>query len=220
MNAPRSLCFDAYVAGGGNFIDSADVYSRWAPGHTGGESEAVLGQWMHERGNRVEIVVATKAGSAMGNGPNERGLSRVHIMNAVEASLRRLQTDYIDLYQAHVDDRDTPLEEALGIARLRRPHPAGQGALYRRVQLHRVAAGKRPSGQATRTATRATRRSSHATTSPRGTSTSANWSRSARSRGSASSPTRRSPVASSPVNTAQASRYRQRHARRASRRGT
>ena len=104
---------DAYVEGGGNFIDSADVYSRWAPGHTGGESEEVLGRWMKERGNRAQIVVATKAGSAMGDGPNERGLSRGYLMQAVEASLRRLQTDYIDLYQAHQDDRETPLDETL-----------------------------------------------------------------------------------------------------------
>jgi aryl-alcohol dehydrogenase-like predicted oxidoreductase len=104
---------DAYVAGGGNFIDSADVYSRWAPGNKGGESETILGRWMAERGNRSEIILATKCGSAMGDKPNQRGLSRQHIMNAVEASLRRLKTDYIDLYQAHIDDQATPLEETL-----------------------------------------------------------------------------------------------------------
>jgi aryl-alcohol dehydrogenase-like predicted oxidoreductase len=104
---------DAYMAGGGNFIDTADVYSRWAPGHTGGESEAVLGRWMQARGNRAEVIIATKAGSPMGDGPNQRGLSRQHIMHAVEASLRRLQTDYIDLYQAHFDDPHTPLDETL-----------------------------------------------------------------------------------------------------------
>lgn len=104
---------DTYTEGGGNFIDSADVYSRWVPDHPGGESEIVLGNWMRERGNRDRIVVATKAGSAMGNDANERGLSRGYLMRAVEASLRRLQIDYIDLYQAHIDDRDTPLEETL-----------------------------------------------------------------------------------------------------------
>ncbi|MEI7769479.1 MAG: aldo/keto reductase [Chloroflexales bacterium] len=104
---------DAYVAGGGNFIDSADVYARWAPGNSGGESEAILGRWMRERGNRAEIVLATKVGSAMGEGPHQRGLSRRHIMDGVEASLRRLQTDYIDLYQAHIDDTETPLDETL-----------------------------------------------------------------------------------------------------------
>lgn len=104
---------DAYVEGGGNFIDTADSYSRWVPGHVGGESEAVLGRWMRERGNRARIVVATKVGNPMGDGPNDRGVSRARIMDSVEQSLRRLQTDYIDLYQAHIDDRDTPLEETL-----------------------------------------------------------------------------------------------------------
>ena len=104
---------DAFAEGGGNVIDSADVYSRWAPGHVGGESETVLGNWMQARGNRERIVVATKLGSAMGEGANERGLSRRWIMQAVEDSLRRLHTDYIDLYQAHQDDRDTPLDETL-----------------------------------------------------------------------------------------------------------
>jgi aryl-alcohol dehydrogenase-like predicted oxidoreductase len=104
---------DAYVDAGGNFVDSADVYARWAPGNQGGESEAVLGRWMHERGNRDRVVIATKVGSAMGDAPNQKGLSRQHIMAAVEDSLRRLQTDYIDLYQAHWDDLSTPLEETL-----------------------------------------------------------------------------------------------------------
>lgn len=104
---------DAYASGGGNFIDSADVYASWAPGNQGGESELILGRWMHERSNRAEMIIATKAGSPMGEGPNQRGLSRQHIMNAVEDSLIRLQTDYIDLYQAHIDDGETPLEESL-----------------------------------------------------------------------------------------------------------
>jgi aryl-alcohol dehydrogenase-like predicted oxidoreductase len=104
---------DAYVEGGGNFIDSADSYSRWVPGNVGGESETVLGNWMHARGNRAQVIVATKVGNPMGSGPNERGTSRSHIMNSVERSLRRLQTDYIDLYQAHTDDRDTPQDETL-----------------------------------------------------------------------------------------------------------
>jgi aryl-alcohol dehydrogenase-like predicted oxidoreductase len=104
---------DAYVEGGGNFIDSADSYSRWVPGNVGGESETVLGNWMRERGNRAQIILATKVGNPMGSGPNERGTSRNHIMNSVERSLRRLQTEYIDLYQAHTDDRDTPQDETL-----------------------------------------------------------------------------------------------------------
>lgn len=101
---------DAYVARGGNFIDSADVYSTWAPGNAGGESETILGKWMKARGNRDRIVLATKVGSKM---PDGEGLSRAWIMRAVEDSLRRLQTDYIDLYQSHIDDKATPLEEAL-----------------------------------------------------------------------------------------------------------
>src|SRR5919198_3576943 len=104
---------DAYVEAGGNFIDTADVYSRWAPGNKGGESETVLGAWMAARGNRQAIVMATKVCGPMGPGPNDAGLSRQHIMQGVEASLKRLQTDYIDLYQAHWDDRDTPLDETL-----------------------------------------------------------------------------------------------------------
>jgi aryl-alcohol dehydrogenase-like predicted oxidoreductase len=104
---------DAYVEAGGNFIDTADVYARWAPGNQGGESEDVLGIWMTARKNRDRVLIATKAMAPMGPGPNDTGLSRAHLMHAVEASLRRLRTDYIDLYQAHSDDRDTPLEETL-----------------------------------------------------------------------------------------------------------
>jgi aryl-alcohol dehydrogenase-like predicted oxidoreductase len=104
---------DAYVAGGGNFIDTADVYSAWIPGHVGGESEAILGHWMSTRKNRDHVIIATKVGSRMGTAPNAQGLSRRYIMEEVEASLKRLQTDYIDLYQAHRDDPNTPLEETL-----------------------------------------------------------------------------------------------------------
>ena len=104
---------DVYVEAGGNFIDTADVYARWAPGNKGGESETALGAWMAGRRNRAAVILATKVCAPMGSGPNDKGLSRLHIMQGVEASLRRLQTDYIDLYQAHSDDRDTPLEETL-----------------------------------------------------------------------------------------------------------
>jgi len=104
---------DAYVEAGGNFIDTADVYSRWVPGHAGGESETALGTWMKARGNRRAVIIATKVMAPMGPGPNDTGLSRQHIVEGVEDSLRRLQTDFIDLYQAHWDDRDTPLEETL-----------------------------------------------------------------------------------------------------------
>ncbi len=104
---------DAYLEAGGNFIDTADVYSRWVPGHAGGESETALGTWMKARGNRRAVIIATKVMAPMGPGPNDTGLSRQHIVEGVEDSLRRLQTDFIDLYQAHWDDRDTPLEETL-----------------------------------------------------------------------------------------------------------
>ena len=104
---------DAYVESGGNFIDTADIYARWVPGNKGGESETVLGTWLKTRGNRRAVVIATKVMGPMGPGPNDSGLSRRHIVEAVEDSLRRLQTDVIDLYQAHWDDRETPLEETL-----------------------------------------------------------------------------------------------------------
>jgi aryl-alcohol dehydrogenase-like predicted oxidoreductase len=104
---------DAYVEGGGNAIDTADSYSRWVPGNRGGESEAIIGKWLRARGNRHDVVVATKVASRMGDRPHEAGLSRRWIMQEVEASLGRLQSDYIDLYQAHQDDRETPLEETL-----------------------------------------------------------------------------------------------------------
>lgn len=102
---------DAFLEAGGNFVDTADVYSRWVPGNQGGESEEILGRWMKARGNREKVIVATKLGSPMGEG--KQGLSRRYMLEAVEASLRRLQTDYIDLYQAHRDDPDTPLEETM-----------------------------------------------------------------------------------------------------------
>jgi aryl-alcohol dehydrogenase-like predicted oxidoreductase len=104
---------DAYCEAGGNFIDTADVYSRWAPGNKGGESEAALGTWLASRKNRAAVLIATKVMGPMGPGPNDSGLSRTHIMEGVEASLRRLKTDYIDLYQAHWDDKETPFEETL-----------------------------------------------------------------------------------------------------------
>ncbi len=104
---------DAYFEGGGTFIDTADVYSTWAVGHVGGESEAILGRWMSTRGNRDRVIMVTKIGSQMGTAPDAKGLSRRYIMEEVEASLKRLQTDYIDVYLAHRDDQETPLEETL-----------------------------------------------------------------------------------------------------------
>ena len=104
---------DAFSAAGGNFIDTADVYSRWAPGLVGGEAETVIGEWMKRRGNRSQVVLATKVRGKMWDGPDGEGLSRAHILRAVEDSLRRLQTDYIDLYQTHSPDENTPIEETL-----------------------------------------------------------------------------------------------------------
>jgi aryl-alcohol dehydrogenase-like predicted oxidoreductase len=100
---------DALIAAGFNAIDTADVYSVWVRGHQGGESETVIGNWLKRRGRRDDVIIATKVGAQMGSG--DKGLSRAWIMQEVDASLRRLQTDVIDLYQAHRDDPDTPQEE-------------------------------------------------------------------------------------------------------------
>jgi aryl-alcohol dehydrogenase-like predicted oxidoreductase len=104
---------DAFVESGGNFLDTADYYSRWLPGHTGGESEEIIGRWMKERLNRSSIVLTTKVRHPMGPDPNDQGLSRKHIMEAIDASLRRLDTDYIDLYLMHAFDAETPIDETL-----------------------------------------------------------------------------------------------------------
>jgi aryl-alcohol dehydrogenase-like predicted oxidoreductase len=102
---------DAWLDAGFNLVDTADVYSRWAPGHTGGESETVIGKWLAQGGRRDKVLIATKVGMDMGEG--RVGLAPQRIREAVEASLRRLQVDRIDLYQAHKDDTDTPLEATL-----------------------------------------------------------------------------------------------------------
>ena len=102
---------DRFVDAGLNFVDTADVYSRWAPGHAGGESEAVIGRWFAARGTRDKVVLATKVGMDMGEG--RTGLAPARIAEACEASLRRLRTDRIDLYQSHADDAATPQEETL-----------------------------------------------------------------------------------------------------------
>jgi len=103
---------DAWVDAGMNFVDTADVYSRWVPGHTGGESETIIGKWLKQTGKRNRIVLATKVGKPMGDGLV--GLAPAYIRSAVEASLTRLQTDVIDLYQSHDDDATVPLAETLG----------------------------------------------------------------------------------------------------------
>ena len=119
---------DAFVDAGFTFIDTADVYSRWHPGNQGGESETIIGKWMAERGNRDRVIVATKFGMDMGDG--RVGLSRRWMMQAVEDSLRRLKTDYIDLYQSHKDDPETPVEETL----------AGYAELIRQGKVREIGA--------------------------------------------------------------------------------
>lgn len=105
---------DHAIEKGCNFIDTADVYSAWFSSNRGGESENIIGDWLEtnviERGT---LIIATKVRGKMGDGPNDQGLSRLHILSAVEASLRRLKTDYIDLYQVHWPDEETPMEETL-----------------------------------------------------------------------------------------------------------
>jgi len=101
---------DAFVAGGFNLVDTADTYSAWAPGNQGGESETIIGRWLKRSGKRREVIVATKVGMEM---RGQKGLAKSYILRSAEDSLRRLQTDYIDLYQSHQDDPHTPLEETL-----------------------------------------------------------------------------------------------------------
>lgn len=105
-----SMAFEAGI----NFIDTADIYSRWVPGHRGGESETIIGRWWRQSGiPRDQIIIATKVRGQMGEGPMDQGLSRDYILKAAENSLRRLQTDYIDLYQTHWPDPNVPIEETL-----------------------------------------------------------------------------------------------------------
>ncbi|MEU1330952.1 aldo/keto reductase [Streptomyces sp. NPDC005865] len=111
--ADRAASFavlDAYTAAGGNFIDTADVYSAWVDGNQGGESETLVGEWLAERGNRSDVVIATKVGAH----PEFKGLSPATIKGGIDASLRRLGTDYIDLYYTHYDDPSVPVEEIIG----------------------------------------------------------------------------------------------------------
>ncbi len=104
---------DAFVAAGMDFIDTADTYSTWVPGHKGGESETIIGNWLKSRGQRSKVVIATKVGAEI---PGEgKGLSRTWMMRQVEGSLKRLQTDHIDLYQSHRDDANTPMDETLEV---------------------------------------------------------------------------------------------------------
>lgn len=112
INETKSFeILDGFSEAGFNFIDTADVYSRWASGNSGGESEAIIGKWMKNKKSRKDFIIATKVGSDMGDG--KKGLKKPYILKAVDASLKRLQTDYIDLYQTHFDDESTPVEETL-----------------------------------------------------------------------------------------------------------
>lgn len=112
LNEKESFEMLDEVAGSGiNFIDTADMYSSWVPGNNGGESETIIGKWMKSRANREQMIITTKLGADMGNG--NKGLSPAYIKKAVENSLKRLQTDYIDVYMSHYDDKDTPVEESI-----------------------------------------------------------------------------------------------------------
>lgn len=102
---------NGFTEAGFNFIDTADVYSRWAPGNSGGESEKIIGNWLKEKKNRHDIILTTKVGSDMGDG--KKGLKKQYILKAIEDSLKRLKTDYLDLYQTHFDDVETPVQETL-----------------------------------------------------------------------------------------------------------
>jgi aryl-alcohol dehydrogenase-like predicted oxidoreductase len=102
---------DAFVSAGLNLIDTADIYSGWVPGNSGGESETIIGKWLKQSGNREKVIIATKVGMEMS--PDKKGLAKDYILRSAEDSLRRLQTEYIDLYQSHQDDPETPLEETL-----------------------------------------------------------------------------------------------------------
>jgi aryl-alcohol dehydrogenase-like predicted oxidoreductase len=106
-----SELLDHFVDGGFNMIDTADVYSNWIPGNHGGESETIIGKWLKQSGKRSRVLIATKSGLDMGNG--RKGLSRKHILQSADESLARLQTDYIDLYQSHTEDKETSLDETL-----------------------------------------------------------------------------------------------------------
>lgn len=111
-DAASFAVLDAMVSAGLNFIDTADVYSKWVPGHHGGESETIIGNWLKRGAKRADVVIATKVGMEMA--PDRQGLSAAHIARSAEDSLRRLQTDYIDLYFSHRDDASVPIEETLG----------------------------------------------------------------------------------------------------------
>ena len=174
---------DAFVDAGGNFIDTADIYSNWSPGNPGGVSEEIIGRWMKARGNRSSIILATKVRGPMWKGADGEGLSRAHITRAVEDSLRRLQVETIDLYQCHWPDEATPIEETLSVF----------GELIAAGKVRHIGASNYGAGQleaalkAARRwrASRALPRYSRITTSCTARSTRPNWRRSALGRRSA-----------------------------------
>ena len=186
---------DAFVDAGFNAIDTADSYSRWAPGHVGGESETIIGKWLKASGKRDKVVIATKFGEDMGEGRSTR---KGYMQRAAAASLRRLQTDHIDLYQTHFDDEVTPVEETMaGFAQLiAEGNVRAAGASN--ITPERFAESLTPvSGSACR----ATRACSRFTICPTAANSKPAMKRSADGRPSASSPTTALPPVSSPANT-------------------
>ena len=150
---------DAYAAAGGNFVDTADGYGDWVEGNPRGASERIIGRWMAARGNRDELVIATKVGRAQGM----RGLAAARSAPAPSSRSSGSATDRIDLYYAHADDPETPLEETL--AAFDELVRDGQGAPRRRVELHGAAPRRGAAGERPRAASSATSRSSPSTTS-------------------------------------------------------
>lgn len=170
---------DAFVDAGFNLVDTADIYSRWAPGHSGGESEAIIGRWLKASGKRSRVVLATKVGMEMAAG--DKGLASARIRRCVEASLRRLQTDCIDLYQAHEDDPATPMEETLAtFAELVREGKVAPSA----PRTSTPRASPKRWRRAPASACRATRACSRCTTWRTARPTRPSWSRCAARRGS------------------------------------
>ncbi len=154
---------DALVNAGLNFVDTADVYSAWVPGHRGGESETIIGKWLKRSGRRNDMVIATKVGMQMA--PDRKGLSAAHITRSVEESLQRLQTDHIDLYFSHCDDETVPLEETLGA--YQRLISAGKVRSIGRLELQCGAFEAGARGEAARAPCPATRCCKHTITSMR-----------------------------------------------------
>lgn len=156
---------DALLDAGLNCIDTADVYSRWVPGHQGGESETLIGKWLKRTGKRDRMVIASKVGMDMGNG--HKGLSAAYIEQALERSLRRLQTDYLDLYQSHTDDPHTDLEETLST----------YGELIKKGKVRVIGASSKRARSAPGLTCRATRACNPNTTCTIAPTTRPTWSR-------------------------------------------